>query len=218
MPLRLAGVRCYTRAVTPLDLVLRSAAIVIALVLAAAAALAFAAAALDYLSGTTGATPPFLLARERRLLFLAIGLPALITLVVAGSVLAGIGVGSVAPGAGSETLLIVVDIAFGVAVAFGGVCSPLARNWVLASGALGAAIIAFFLLLAAVAAQPANGETGLLAGFGPRLLFGLTVGGIWLTTAVCASALLALFVYVVERVALLLHARRFPLVSHEPRP
>ena len=201
---------------TPLDLILRSAATVIALALAAAAALAFAAAALDYLSGTTGATPPFLFAHERRLLFLAVGLPALALLLAAGALLAAIGVGSVAPGAGSEVLLVLVDVAFGVAVAVSGVCSPLARNWVYGSVALVAAIVAFFLLLAAVAAQPANSDSGLLAGFGPRLLFGATVGGIWLATAVGASALLALTVYVIERVVLLLYARRSPTVAHEP--
>ena len=202
---------------TPLDLILRSPATIMALALAAAAGLALGAALFDYLSGTTGATPPFLFARERRLLFLLVGVPALLVLFASGSLLAGIGAGSVAPGATAEALLLVVDVSFGVAVSFAGVCSPLARNWVLSSAALFFAVVLFVALLAAVAAQPTGGETGLLSGFGPRLAFGVTVGAIWLALAVGCGALFALLVYAAERVALLLHARRGPLSGERRR-
>jgi hypothetical protein len=199
--------------VTPLDLVFGSATTVIALALAAAAALAIAAAALDYLSGTTGATPPFTLASERRWLFLAVGLPAVLALFASGTLLAAIGSGSVAPGDGSTALLWLANVAFALAVAVCGVCSPLARNWVWATFAFLAGVAAFLLLLALVAREPSGNEAGLLTGVGPRALFGATVGGIWLIVALCTAALVGVFAYVVERVALLLEARRMPPMS-----
>ena len=202
---------------TPLDLVFGSAATVIALALAAAAALAIAAAVLDYLSGTTGATPPFTLARERRWLFLAVGLPAVLLLATSGTLLAAIGSGSVAPGSGSTVLLWLANIAFAIAVAICGVCSPLARNWVWATFAFLAGVAAFLLLLAAVTREPSGNEAGLLTGFAPRALFGITVGGIWLAVALCTAALVGAVVYVVERVALLLEARRIPPLRESRR-
>lgn len=195
---------------TPLDLVFGSAATVIALALAAAAALALAAATLDFLSGTSGATPPFTLARERRRIFLGFGLPAVLALFASGALLAAIGSGSVSSGDGSTLLLWLANIAFALAVSLCGVCSPLARNWVWSTFAFLAGVAAFLLLLAAVTREPSGNEAGLLSGFGPRALFGLTVGAIWLAVALSTAALVGDIVYVVEHVALLLEARRAP--------
>lgn len=194
---------------TPLDLIFRSAATAIAVALAAAAALALAAAFLDYLSGTTGRTPPFVRARERQIVFLAIGVPALIALFAATTALAAIGSGSASTGIEAKLLVGVVDAAFVIAVLVGGACSPLARNWVIATFALLGSVVAFIALLVAVAAEPSGNEAGLLTNPGERLLFGLTIAGLNLALWLGMTALLALLAYAVERVVLLLRARRF---------
>lgn len=195
---------------TPLDLVLAAAGPTIALALVGLVALAFAAAALDYLSGTTGATPPFLRASERRIMFFVVGLPAGLFLFIAASTLGGIGAGTATIGGGMTALAWLVDAAFIIVVALAGSCSVLARNWVVATFAFLAGLAAFLLLLAAIAAQPPANPAGLVTSPGARTLFGVTVGAIMVVVALCAAALLGLVAYVAERVVLLFRARRLP--------
>ncbi|HEY7294322.1 MAG TPA: hypothetical protein VH916_04730 [Dehalococcoidia bacterium] len=205
----MASIRCYTALVaTPLNLIVgNQASAIVVLSVVGVVLLACTAAALDFLGGTGRGGAPFVFARLRSSAFVWLGLPAVLVLAIAGAALGAISSGSSEASRGLDIILWCANGAFIVAALICGLCSPLARHWVLALAGFGTGIGALLLFLTMISALGLGDAAGLITHASDRVVFGVAVGGVFLGVALGAASLLALCAYCAERIGWLLHAR-----------
>jgi hypothetical protein len=198
---------------TPLNALLgNDASAILVLAVVGVALLTAASALLDFMSGTSRILSPLSFQRQRFVALLFIGLPAAFAVLLAGGTLGALQSGIAEATAGTRFWLWLANVAFIIAVAVCGSCSPLSRHWGLGLMGFAAGLGAIFPLLAVISALNFN-ESGLLTGSADRIVFGVAVGLIMLAAALCAASMLSMITYIVERTALLLDSRHHLPVS-----
>jgi hypothetical protein len=199
--------------VTPLNAILGSqASAILVLAVVGVLLLAATAAVLDYLGNSSRVLAPLSFEWLRQGLFVWLGLPSALGLVISGGLLGAVASAVAETGEGTRVLLWLANATFLVAVVVCGCCSPLARHWGLGMAAFAMGLGMIFPLLKAISSLGFN-DAGLLRATGDRVAFGIVVGGILLSLALCGAAVLAMMAYVLERMLLIVRARR----HHAPR-
>ncbi len=192
---------------TPLNAILGNhASVILILAVVGVALLAGSAAMLDFMSGTSRILAPLLFERRRLMAFVFMGLPAAFVVLLAGGTLGALQSGVAEAGSGTRSWLWLANGAFVAGVVVCGICSPLARHWGLGLMGFAAGLGAIFPLLAIISALNFD-EAGLLRATADRAVFGVAVGLILTAAGLCATSIVAMAAYIIERTVLLLDSR-----------
>lgn len=202
---------------TPLNVILgNQASAILVLSVVGALLLACACAAMDVLSGPATMRVAGPLASQREMVFVWLGLPAVLVLALTGGTLGAVSSGSTDTGRGLDLILWCANAAFVIAVLVIGLCSPLTRHWALGLAAFVAGMGAMMLFLMMISALGLGDAAGLITDGSHQLVFGVAVAGVFLGIALAGAALLALAVCCAERLYAIASSHRSAGVGGSP--